>query len=88
MSDVISDYGNLVVWVVESKRRSGIAECLVKLMISKCYEERIVPMYVVKADNHASKALAQKLGFQVIQRELVVSYNKLISGVAVTGRKG
>lgn len=88
VSDVISDYGNLVVWVVESKRRSGIAECLVKLMISKCYEERIVPMYVVKADNHASKALAQKLGFQVIQRELVVSYNKLISGVAVTGRKG
>ena len=88
VSDVISDYGNLVVWVEESKRRSGIAESLVRLMINKCYEERIVPMYVVKTDNHASKALAKKLGFHVIQRELVVSHNELISGVAVTGRKG
>ena len=87
VSDVISDYGNLVVWVEESKRRLGIAESLVRLMINKCYEERIVPMYVVKTDNHASKALAQKLGFQVIQRELVVSHNELISGVATTGRK-
>lgn len=88
VSDVISDYGNLVVWVEESKRRLGIAESLVKLMINKCYEERIVPMYVVKTDNNASKALARKLGFQVIQRELVVSHNELISSVAVTGRKG
>lgn len=78
VSDVISDYGNLVVWVEESKRRLGIAESLVRLMINKCYEERIVPMYVVKTDNHASKALAKKLGFQVIQRELVVSYNELL----------
>lgn len=88
VSDVISDYGNLVVWVEESKRRSGIAESLVRLMINKCYEERIVPMYVVKTDNHASKALAKKLGFQVIQRELIISHNELISDVAVTGRKG
>lgn len=78
VSDVISDYGNLVVWVEESKRRLGIAESLVRLMIHKCYEERIVPMYVVKTDNLASKALAKKLGFHVIQRELVVSYNELL----------
>ena len=78
VSDVISDYGNLVVWVEESKRRSGIAESLVRLMIHKCYEERIVPMYVVKTYNHASKALAEKLGFRVIQRELIVSYNELL----------
>lgn len=88
VSDVISDYGNLVVWVEESKRRLGIAETLVQLIIEKCYEESIVPMYVVKTENHASKALAQKLGFQVMQRELVVSCNDLLSGVASTGRKG
>ena len=74
VSDVIAGYGNLVVWVEESKRRRGIAESLVRLMIKKCYEEEIEPMYVVKTDNHASMALAQKLGFQVKQRELVVSY--------------
>lgn len=74
VSDVIANYGNLVVWVEESRRRLGIAESLVKLMIQKCYEERIVPMYVVKTNNHASISLAKKLGFQVKQRELVVSY--------------
>ena len=74
VSDVISGYGNLVVWVEEPRRRLGIAESLVKLMIKKCYEERIVPMYVVKTNNHASISLAKKLGFQVKQRELVVSY--------------
>ena len=67
-------YGNLVVWVEESRRRLGIAESLVRLMIKKCYEEEIEPMYVVKTDNHASIALATKLGFEVKQRELVVSY--------------
>lgn len=74
VSDVISGFGNLVVWVEESRRRLGIAESLVKLMIKKCYEEGIVPMYVVKTDNYASIALAKKLGFQVKQRELVVSF--------------
>ena len=74
VSDVISGYGNLVVWVEESRRRLGIAESLVRLMINKCYEERIAPMYIVKTTNHASIALAKKLGFQVKQRELVVSY--------------
>ncbi len=74
VSDVIAGYGNLVVWVEESRRRLGIAESLVRLMIKKCYEEEIKPMYVVKTDNHASIALAQKLGFQVKQKELVVSY--------------
>ena len=74
VSDVIAGYGNLVVWVEESRRRLGIAESLVRLMIKKCYEEEIEPMYVVKTDNHASIALAQQLGFQVKQRELVVSY--------------
>lgn len=73
VSDVIADYGNLVVWVEEPRRRLGIAENLVKLMIKKCYEEKIVPMYVVKTENHASISLAKKLGFQVKQRELVVS---------------
>ena len=74
VSDVIAGYGNLVVWVEEPRRRLGIAESLVKLMIDKCYEERIIPMYVVKTNNHASLSLAKKLGFQVKQRELVVSY--------------
>ena len=79
VSDVIAGYGNLVVWVEESRRRLGIAERLVRLMIKKCYEEEIEPMYVVKTDNHASIALAQKLGFQVKQRELVVSYTRGIN---------
>lgn len=74
VSDVISNYGNLVVWVDASRRRLGIAESLVKLMIKKSYEEEIIPMYVVKTDNYASIALAKKLGFRVKQRELVVSY--------------
>ena len=74
VSNVIAGYGNLVVWVEESRRRLGIAESLVRLMIKKCYEEEIEPMYVVKTDNHASIALATKLGFEVKQRELVVSY--------------
>lgn len=74
VSDVISSYGNLVVWVEASRRRLGIAECLVKLMIKQCYEERIIPMYVVKTTNHASVSLAKKLGFQVKQKELIVSY--------------
>jgi len=77
VSDVISNYGNLVVWVEEPRRRLGIAESLVKLMIKKCYEEGIVPMYVVKTDNYASISLAKKLGFQVKQRELVVSYTNI-----------
>ena len=79
VSDVIAGYGNLVVWVEESRRRLGIAESLVRLMIKKCYEEEIEPMYLVKTGNHASIALAQKLGFQVKQRELVVSYTRGIN---------
>ena len=57
----------------EPRLRLGIAESLVKLMITKCYEEKIVPMYVVKTNNHASISLAKKLGFQAKQRELVIS---------------
>lgn len=72
VSDVIAGYGNLVVWVEEPRRRLGIAESLVRLMIQKCYEKGIVPMYVVKTNNHASISLAKKLGFQVKQREFVV----------------
>lgn len=76
ISDVICGFGNLVVWVDISKRRLGIGENLVRLMVNKCYEKGIVPMYIVKLENTASSALATKVGFHVIQRELVVSYKK------------
>jgi len=74
VSDILCGYGNLVVWVDETRRRMGIADGLLRLMIQKCREEGIVPMYVVKTDNYASIALAKKLGFQVKQRELVASH--------------
>jgi len=42
-------------------------------MIKNVMKKKFVPMYVVKTENHASISLAKKLGFQVKQRELVVS---------------
>jgi ribosomal protein S18 acetylase RimI-like enzyme len=73
VSDVISGFGNLVVWVDEKKRRRGIAEKLTRQMIKKCYEDNIEPVYLVREENVPSISLAKKLGFCIRQRELVVS---------------
>jgi len=74
VSDVIYGYGNIVVWIEEAFRRMGIAERLVKLLINRCYEDDIVPMYIAREDNVASIELAKKLHFEIVQKEFVASY--------------
>lgn len=71
VSDVVKGFGNLVVWVDEERRGQGIGTSLVQHLMTKCYEEGIEPMYLVKTSNKASIAVAKKLGFTVAQQELV-----------------
>ena len=66
-------FGNLVIWVDESYRRKGLAYYLLDLMIRQCREEKIEPLYFVKAENEASIKLAQKSGFQIVQTEFVIT---------------
>lgn len=73
ISDIVCGFGNIVVWVEEKYRRLGLAERLLNGIISQCYKEKIVPMYIVKSDNEASIRLANKMGFDIVQIEFVIS---------------
>lgn len=73
ISDIICGFGNIVVWVEEKYRRLGLAERLLTRLLLQCYKEKIVPMYIVKSDNEASVRLANKMGFEIVQIEFVIS---------------
>lgn len=73
ISDVYGGYGNIVVWVKEKYRRQGIAAELAARTILQCGQDGIIPMYVVRASNIPSIALAKKLGFYTAQKEYIIS---------------
>lgn len=71
ISDVIDEFGNIVVCVDEKYRKLGIATQLLELILEKCDEAGIIPDYFVKTDNKASICLAKKAGFEIVQKEYV-----------------
>lgn len=79
ISDVYFGCGNIVVWVAEKYRKKGIATLLVNKTIQQCIMDGIVPMYLVKSTNSASITLAQKLGFKIWQKEIVLCKIQSIS---------
>lgn len=76
ISDIINGFGNIVVWVEEVYRRKELAKTLLELLLKKCEEEGIIPIYYVNAENEPSIRLATKAGFEVVQTEVVVREEK------------
>lgn len=72
-SDVEEEFGNIVIYTDEKYRCRGFAAYLLFLLLDKCNELSIYPMYVVDVNNVASVNLAKKMGFSVISEEIVVS---------------
>lgn len=73
ISDVINGVGNIVVYTDEEYRNRGIATSLLLLLLEKCENLNICPMYVVDEKNVASLNLAKKIGFSVVSEEVMVS---------------
>lgn len=63
VSDIISDVGNIVIYTEEEYRNRGLAQYLLSLLIEKCIEINICPMYFVDSKNIISLSIAEKLGF-------------------------
>lgn len=73
ISDVYEGFGNIVVFTEEEYRRQGFAETLLCLLLRKCQEKEIYPMYVVDSANINSIRLAKKAGFSIISEEIILS---------------
>lgn len=73
LSDVEENFGNIVIYTDEKYRRYGLAAYLLSLLLDKCNELNIYPMYVVDVNNVASTNLAKKMGFSIFSEEIVVS---------------
>lgn len=73
VSDIYEDFGNIVVFTEEEYRRQGLAETLLVLLLQKCKEKEIYPMYVVDSTNLKSIKLAKKMGFSIVSEEIVIS---------------
>lgn len=73
ISDVYDgNYGNIVVWVDERYRRQGIASLLLRDLLERCKKEQITPIYLVMKTNEASKRLAKKFGYKVVNEEIIL----------------
>lgn len=73
ISDVNNGFGNVVVYTDEPNRKQGYATYLLSLLLAKCKELNICPMYVVDKNNITSINLANRMGFSVVSEEIVAS---------------
>lgn len=73
VSDIYEGFGNIVVFTEEEYRKQGLAETLLILLLQKCKEKEIYPMYLVDSTNINSIKLAKKIGFSIVSEEIVIS---------------
>ena len=73
VSDIDFGFGNIVVYIDENYRRQGLGSTLLNMMIQKCLELNINPVYVVDSSNNASINLAAKFGFSIASMEVIIS---------------
>ena len=66
-------FGNIVVYIDENYRRQGLGSTLLNMMIQKCLELNINPVYVVDSSNNSSINLAAKFGFSIASMEVIIS---------------
>lgn len=73
ISDIQEGFGNIVVFTEKDYRHQGFATILIKLLLLKCEEKHIFPLYVVDSKNKESIKLAEKLGFSIVNEEVIIS---------------
>lgn len=73
ISDIYFGFGNIVVFTNENYRNQGLATTLLNLLLIKCEEKNIFPLYMVDSKNIASIHLAKKLGFSIMSQEVIIS---------------
>ena len=73
VSDIDFGFGNIVVYIDENYRRQGLGSTLLNMMIQKCLELNINPVYVVDSSNNSSINLAAKFGFSIASMEVIIS---------------
>ena len=73
VSDIDFGFGNIVVYIDENYRRQGLGSTLLNMMIQKCLELNISPVYVVDSSNNSSINLAAKFGFSIASMEVIIS---------------
>ena len=60
-------------YIDENYRRQGLGSTLLNMMIQKCLELNISPVYVVDSSNNSSINLAAKFGFSIASMEVIIS---------------
>lgn len=73
ISDIYFGFGNIVVFTNENFRNQGLATTLLNLLLIKCDEKNIFPLYMVDSINVASIHLAKKMGFSIVSQEVIMS---------------
>ena len=73
VSDIDFGFGNIVVYIDENYRRQGLGSTLLNMMIQKCLELNINPVYVADSSNNSSINLAAKFGFSIASMEVIIS---------------
>lgn len=73
ISDIDFGFGNIVVYIDENHRHQGLGSTLLNMMVQKCLELNINPVYVVDSLNNASINLAAKFGFSIASTEVIIS---------------
>lgn len=73
ISDIYYCFGNIVVYTNENFRKQGLATTLLNLLLVKCREKKLFPLYVVDSNNINSINLAKRLGFSIANEEIIIS---------------
>jgi len=73
VSNICFNGGNLVVMTLPEYRNSGYGRMVVAKAVNWCAENNILPIYWVDSSNISSIKLASSLGFNLMNKELVVS---------------
>jgi len=73
ISEVRCGGGNIVVMTKEDYRGKGYGKEVVKACINWCIENNIIPIYLVEDSNIISKKIPQRLGFEKVAEEFIIS---------------
>lgn len=73
VSDIDCGGGNIAVWTDEQCRRKGYGRAVVSYAAKWCYENGILPIYLVHKENEPSVKLAERIGFKKFSSEYIFS---------------
>ncbi|MCK4957710.1 MAG: GNAT family N-acetyltransferase [Candidatus Cloacimonetes bacterium] len=76
ISDIDNGGANLVVVTLPKFRKKGYGKAVVTESVKWCFNNNILPIYLVDQSNLASIKLAKSLGFQEMAEEIIVTINK------------